>query len=109
MSVIHKQKMDIPAAWKGKDIKDDGSWIYHWSDESIAVLEKGLAAVKAKGLTAPNFTKEDFLENRFSRIEAADCIGGNAVFKSTNQILVEPQYIYPHSPTILYCSRVRLC
>jgi hypothetical protein len=52
--------MDIPAAWKGKDIKDDGSWIYHWSDKSIAVLEKGLAAVKAKGLTALTLLKKIF-------------------------------------------------
>lgn len=60
MSVILKQKVEIPAAWKGKDIKDDGSWIFHWTDEHIAILEKGLASVKAKGLTCPDFTKEDF-------------------------------------------------
>lgn len=60
MSVIHKQKIEGPSAWKGKDIKDDDSWIYHWSDESISVLEKALENVKQKGLTAPDFTKEDF-------------------------------------------------
>jgi hypothetical protein len=60
MSVIYGSKIDVPAAWKGKDIKDDNSWIYNWSDEQIAILEKGLAAVKEKGLTCPNFTKNDF-------------------------------------------------
>lgn len=60
MSVILKEKIESPSAWKGKDIKDDTSWIYHWSDESISVLEKALENVKQKGLTAPDFTKEDF-------------------------------------------------
>lgn len=60
MSVIHKQKVEGPSAWKGKDIKDDDSWIYHWSDESISVLEKALENVKQKGLKVPDFTKEDF-------------------------------------------------
>lgn len=60
MSVIHKIKNEGPSAWKGKDIKDDGTWIYHWSDESINVLEKALESVKQKGLKAPDFTKDDF-------------------------------------------------
>lgn len=60
MSVILKQKIEDATAWKGKDIKDDTSWIYHWSDQSIAVLEKALENIKAKGLKVPDFTKEDF-------------------------------------------------
>lgn len=60
MSVILKQKIEDATAWKGKDIKDDTSWIYHWSDQSIAVLEKALENIKAKGLQVPDFTKEDF-------------------------------------------------
>ncbi|WP_240770748.1 TauD/TfdA family dioxygenase [Neptunomonas sp. XY-337] len=60
MSVILKQKIEDATAWKGKDIKDDTSWIYHWSDQSITVLEKALENVKAKGLKVPDFTKEDF-------------------------------------------------
>lgn len=60
MSVILKEKIEGPSAWKGKDIKDDGSWIYHWSDESIDVLDKALENVKQKGLKVPDFTKEDF-------------------------------------------------
>ncbi|BBB24706.1 TauD/TfdA family dioxygenase [Amphritea japonica] len=60
MSVIHKEKIEGPSAWKGKDIKDDGTWIYHWSDESISVLEKALENVKQKGLKVPDFAKEDF-------------------------------------------------
>lgn len=60
MSVIHKKKIEGPSAWKGKDIKDDSSWIYHWSDESISVLENALEKVKEKGLKVPDFTKDDF-------------------------------------------------
>lgn len=60
MSVILKQKIEDATAWKGKDIKDDTSWIYHWSDQSITVLEKALENIKAKGLKVPDFTKEDF-------------------------------------------------
>lgn len=60
MSVIHKEKIEGPSAWKGKDIKDDTSWIYQWSDHSIRVLEKALENINSKGLKAPNFTKEDF-------------------------------------------------
>ena len=60
MSVILKQKITDPSAWKGKDIKDDDSWIYHWSEQSISVLEKALENVKQKGLKVPDFTKEDF-------------------------------------------------
>ncbi|GGK62878.1 TauD/TfdA family dioxygenase [Amphritea balenae] len=60
MSVILKEKIETPSAWKGKDIKDDDSWIYHWSDQSISVLEKALENVTQKGLQVPDFTKEDF-------------------------------------------------
>lgn len=60
MGVIHKEKIQGPSAWKGKDLLKDDSWIYHWSDEAIAALESALAYVKQKGLKMPNFTKEDF-------------------------------------------------
>ncbi|MGY8872299.1 MAG: TauD/TfdA family dioxygenase [Pseudomonadales bacterium] len=67
MSVIHKEKITDPSAWKGKDLKDDDSWIYHWSDESISVLEKALENVKRKGLQVPDFTKEDFPITQLSK------------------------------------------
>lgn len=60
MSVIHKEAITGPSAWKGKDIKDDPAWIYHWSDTSIKVLEAALANVKKKGVKAPDFSKDDF-------------------------------------------------
>jgi len=60
MSVIRKEKITGPSAWKGKDLRDDDSWIYHWSEKSIAVMERALEQVKSKGLTVPDFTKEDF-------------------------------------------------
>ena len=60
MSVICKERIEGPSAWKGKDIKDDNALVYHWSDQAIAVLERALENVKQKGLQVPNFTKEDF-------------------------------------------------
>jgi len=60
MSVIRKEKVTGPSAWKGKDLRDDDSWIYHWSEKSIAAMERALENVKSKGLTVPDFTKEDF-------------------------------------------------
>lgn len=61
MGVIHKEKVQGPSAWKGKELLKDDSWIYYWSEESIAALESALKQVKQKGLDVPNFTKEDFL------------------------------------------------
>ena len=60
MSVIHKEKIQGPSAWRGKDLLKDDSWIYFWSDEAITALENALEQVKQKGLQVPNFTKEDF-------------------------------------------------
>lgn len=60
MGVIHKEKIQGPSAWKGKELLQDDSWIYFWSEEAITSLENALEHVKQKALQVPNFTKEDF-------------------------------------------------
>lgn len=61
MGVILKQPITSPSAWKGKDlIGQEASWIYRLSADSIAALEQALAYTESKGLSAPDFGKEDF-------------------------------------------------
>ena len=60
MSLILKQVITGPAAWKGADIVGDTSWVHPLSGEVIATLDAALAHVKARGLTFPNFGREDF-------------------------------------------------
>jgi len=60
MSLIRKTPITGPAAWKGADMAGDTSWLYQLSAEVAATLDAALAHVKARGLTFPNFGKEDF-------------------------------------------------
>ena len=60
MSIILKQKITGPAAWKGGDFVGDTSWIHHLSGSEIELIDTALAHVKARGLTFPDFTREDF-------------------------------------------------
>jgi hypothetical protein len=60
MSLIMKQAITGPAAWKGADMVGDTSWVYTLSPVVLATLDTALAHVKAKGLTFPNFFREDF-------------------------------------------------
>lgn len=54
------KKIQGPAAWTGKELTKDDSWIYFLAEKEIAALEFALHHVKQKGLTVPNLTKEDF-------------------------------------------------
>ena len=60
MSIILKQKITGPAAWKGGDFAADTSWIHHLTAREIALLDTALARVKARGLTFSDFSREDF-------------------------------------------------
>ncbi len=60
MSLIMKQAITGPEAWKGADMVGDTSWIYPLSPEVLATLDAALAQVKAKGLTFPHFDRRDF-------------------------------------------------
>lgn len=60
MSLILKQAITGPAAWKGADMQGDTSWLHLLSAQAVATLDAALAHVKAQGLTFPNFSREDF-------------------------------------------------
>ncbi len=60
MSIILKQPVTGPAAWTGKAIQNDTTWIEHLQAADIQALDQALAALKAKGLAFPNFRQEDF-------------------------------------------------
>ncbi|MDP4733275.1 MAG: TauD/TfdA family dioxygenase, partial [Limnohabitans sp.] len=60
MSLIMKQAITGPAVWKGADMVGDTTWVHVLSPEVLATLDAALAHVKSKGLTFPNFGREDF-------------------------------------------------
>ena len=60
MSLILKEKLTGPTAWRGEDLRNDDSWMVHLSSDIIDVIDAALAEVKARGLSFPNFTKDDF-------------------------------------------------
>jgi hypothetical protein len=60
MSLIMKQAVTGPAAWKGADMVGDTTWVCSLSPDVLATLDAALAHVKAKGLTFPNFDRDDF-------------------------------------------------
>ena len=60
MSLILKEKLMGPTAWRGEDLRNDDSWIVNLSDSTISLIDGALAEVKAHGLSFPDFTKDDF-------------------------------------------------
>lgn len=60
MSLILKEKLTGPSAWRGADLRNDDSWIIQLSQEAITLIDKALTTVKNNGLSFPNFTKDDF-------------------------------------------------
>jgi hypothetical protein len=60
MSIILKQPITGPAAWSGPDLESETSWLRPLTPDIIDGLDSALAALKAKGLRFPDFTREDF-------------------------------------------------
>jgi hypothetical protein len=60
VSLILKQPITGPAAWRGADLVGDFTWLHQLSRASVAELDAALAHVKAQGLSFPHFSKEDF-------------------------------------------------
>ena len=60
MSTILKTPISGPAAWKGADLAGDTSWLHPLSAQQIAALDAALVQVKSRGLTFPDFGKNDF-------------------------------------------------
>ena len=49
-----------PSAWRGADLRDDGSWMHPLRAESIDALDSALQRVKARGLGLEQLTAADF-------------------------------------------------
>ena len=60
MSIVLKQAVTGPAAWTGKDIQNDTSWIHQLDPSQIQALDDALASPKNRGLRFPDFTRDDF-------------------------------------------------
>lgn len=52
--------LDIPAAWRGPELRDSGEWLHHLTEEQVGELEVALAAVRSAGLSLPEIRREDF-------------------------------------------------
>lgn len=60
MSIILKQPLTGPAAWRGADLAGDTSWLHPLSADTIAAIDTALAQVKQRGLSFPHFGRDDF-------------------------------------------------
>jgi len=60
MSLILKEKITDKSAWRGSDLKVDKSWSVALSADTIAVIDSALSTVKSRGLSFPDFDKDDF-------------------------------------------------
>lgn len=60
MSVILRQPVTGPAAWHGPDLADDPSWMHRLSGEAVAAIDAALTAVRNRGLTLEQMSRDDF-------------------------------------------------
>ncbi len=49
-----------PSAWRAADLRADLSWTVHVSPAEVAELRQAVAAVRARGLRAADFDRDDF-------------------------------------------------
>ncbi|GHT83795.1 hypothetical protein AGMMS49543_12280 [Betaproteobacteria bacterium] len=61
MSVILKEKVDASIAWRGIDLQNRDTWLTWLTPTILEAFDQALQGVKAKGLSAPNFGKADFV------------------------------------------------
>jgi len=66
-SVMRIEPVVTRAAWRGRDIRDSGEWIYRLNAEEIAEIDAALAHLKATGLQIPDIGREHFPLKRFAR------------------------------------------
>ena len=60
MGLMQTDPITGPSAWTAADFEDDDSWIIHLAEAEIMDLDAALATLRAKDLSFPNFTREDF-------------------------------------------------
>ena len=58
--LIQSSPLTGPAAWRGIDIADDPAWIHHLQPDALAAIDAGLTELRRRGLSFPEFSKEDF-------------------------------------------------
>lgn len=57
-----------PGLWRGADLQRSTDWIFCFPQEALTEIERAVKHVEEKGLTAPNFGKEDFPLPEFSQV-----------------------------------------
>lgn len=60
MSLIRTTPVTGPAAWRGRDIVDDTSWIHVLSADAIEEIDAALGQLRSRGLRFPDFGRDDF-------------------------------------------------
>ena len=60
MSMILKQPLTGPAAWRGEDLRDASQWTLHFSTSDIADIEQALAHARSTGRNMAELRPEDF-------------------------------------------------
>jgi hypothetical protein len=55
-----RQPIAGPLAWHGPDLANSGDWIWPLDAEALAELDTGLRGIAARGLSWPDFGREDF-------------------------------------------------
>lgn len=59
MSSILVSPIQDKCAWRGEILRNRDDWIHTLSSETLAALDQGLEQLAAKGLNAPNFSRDD--------------------------------------------------
>lgn len=60
MSIIPTTPISTRAAWTGADFVSDRSWVHELTPAQIDAIDRALAGVAQRGLSAPRFTRADF-------------------------------------------------
>lgn len=60
--------VDNPGLWRGDELARHEDWIVHLEPDMIAEIESALESVKSRGLTPPDFGRDDFPLPRTSKV-----------------------------------------
>jgi hypothetical protein len=60
MGSVWTQEVKGPLAWRGEDLKNDPSWIVHFTDAQLRDIDRGLAHAKATGKPMGAIGRDDF-------------------------------------------------
>ena len=60
MSMILKQEITEPVAWRGCDLQNNESWITPLSEETLDVFQRAASQVTSRGLRFSDMRANDF-------------------------------------------------